>query len=184
MFDSQVIFKDELDLLDAQELTIVATNKAMAKTDNTEGLIGAFNKQFPVGEILLRNGYLQNNGKWKSPLSTSGSFAGSIKDGRFHTLSESDNLFSNGGGAHDSFGIYTTLEHGSNKSSALKMAGSIVMVGNKTWNQVKQKEYMETTSPTVEEMFGDIIKSRMPIFPDTKEGRNLATNENLLALIS
>jgi len=75
-------------------------------------LITAFNEAYTVVDILLQAGYDQKGDKFRHPNSSSGRYTASVKDGRVHTLSSDDPLFSNGKGAHDAFSAFEVLFHG------------------------------------------------------------------------
>ena len=106
--------------------------------------IGAFNQAYSLVEILLRAGYDQRGNTFRHPNSESGSFSASVKDGRVHSLSSADPLYSDGAGAHDAFSAFEALFHQGNQNDALKDAGdNWLTVGGGSWNKAKQREYME-----------------------------------------
>ncbi len=66
--------------------------------DKKGGLIQVFNDAFAIEEILILAGYEQCGDTFMHPESESGSYSASVKDGRVHTLSSSDPLFTGGEG--------------------------------------------------------------------------------------
>ena len=105
-------------------------------------LIGEFNNQYPVEEILLLAGYAQRGSTFRHPLSESGSYSASVKDGRVFTLSSSDRLYSTEG-AHDSFSVFTTLFHDGDIDKALKEAGDQwLTIDGISFNLFNQRLYM------------------------------------------
>lgn len=83
-----------------------ATRAAQPNPKGRSGLIDAFNEAYTVNDILLQAGYSQRGNTFCHPNSESGSYSASVKDGRGHSLSNSDPLHTGGagGGAHDAFG--------------------------------------------------------------------------------
>jgi|CXWL01.1.fsa_nt_gi archaellum biogenesis ATPase FlaH len=109
-------------------------------------LIGFFNQAYTVQDILLQAGYIQHGNTFRHPYSESGSYSASVKNGRAHSLSSNDPLFTGGGGggAHDAFSAFTVLQHNGDEKAALKDAGdNLLMIGGEPWNKVKQREYAQ-----------------------------------------
>lgn len=109
-------------------------------------LIDAFNATHSVADILIQAGYEDRGNTFRHPLSESGSFSASVKDGRVHSLSSSDPLYTEGGGvgAHDAFSAFTVLFHDGDQNKALKDAGDKwVMVGDESWNTVRRRKFAE-----------------------------------------
>jgi AAA domain len=107
-------------------------------------LIDAFNASYGVSEILLRSGYDQRGNTFRHPNSETGSFSASVKDGRVHSLSSADPLFTggSGGGAHDAFSAFQVLVHGGDQCKALIEAGDAwLMIGPESWNTVRRRKY-------------------------------------------
>lgn len=124
-------------------------------------LIEAFNASYPVEEILLRAGYDQRGNRFRHPNSESGSFSASVQDGRVHSLSTADPLYTNGQGAHDAFSAFTVLFADGGSSRALKQAGDqMVMIGNESWNAVKQREYAIAHAPEPVDISGLLLNLR------------------------
>lgn len=113
--------------------------------DNPD-LIGAFNAAYTVQDILLRAGYRQRGDTFRHPHSESGSYSASVKNGRVHSMSSNDPLYTGGGGvgAHSAFSAFCVLFSGGDQSAALKLAGTQwLSIGGESWNTVKQRAYME-----------------------------------------
>lgn len=107
---------------------------------NPPHLIGAFNQTYAVQDILLKAGYDQKGNTFRHPKSESGSYSASVKDGKVHSLSSNDPLYTKGGGigAHDAFSAFAVLFHAGKRNAALKDAGdNWVKMGSEPWN----KEY-------------------------------------------
>lgn len=108
--------------------------------------IDAFNEAYCVEEVMLKNSYDQRGDKFRHPASESGSYSASVLDGRVHSLSPSDPLYTGGGGigAHDAFSAYCILEHGGDVKKAIKYACDhlLFVEGGTSWNKAKQREYM------------------------------------------
>ncbi|GJL73288.1 MAG: hypothetical protein NMNS01_24870 [Nitrosomonas sp.] len=116
------------------------TRRKVLKTSDAPDTIGAFKQAFTVQEILLQANYDQRGNTFRHPQSESGSFSASVKNGRVHSLSSNDPLFTEGGGvgAHDAFSAFTVLFHGGDRNAALRDAGdNWLMIGHESWNQVK-----------------------------------------------
>jgi hypothetical protein len=131
--------------LERDAIAAAARREAM-KLEVSPDAIGAFNHAYTVMEILQRAGYDQRGNSFRHPRSESGSFSASVKDGRVHSLSSSDPLFTSGsgGGAHDAFGAFALLWAGGDHNAALKLAGDEwLAVGGESWNQAKRREYVQ-----------------------------------------
>ena len=106
--------------------------------DNPD-LIGAFNAAYTVQDILVRAGYKQRGNTFRHPLSVSGSYSASVKNGRVHSMSSNDPLYTGGGGvgAHDAFSAFFLLFAGGELSAALKLAGEQwLSIGGESWNNL------------------------------------------------
>lgn len=131
-----------------------ASKKRIAKTKlkrekrvahGDQSLIDGFEAAYLVQDILLKSGYEQDGEKFRHPNSESGSFSLSIKDGRAHSLSTSDKLFSRGKGAHSAFSAFNVLFHNGDINSALKDAGdNWLSIDGESWNKGKQRGYMQS----------------------------------------
>ncbi len=120
--------------------------RAELRSSDAPDTIGAFNLAYSVPELLLKAGYDQYGDTFRHPHSESGSYSASVKDGRVHSLSSSDPLYTEGGGvgAHDAFSVFTVLWCGGDQSEALKLAGDEwLMIGDEPWNKVKQREFAQ-----------------------------------------
>ena len=133
--------------LEAKRQAASEKRAALTEADTAGNLIQVFNEAFPVEEILLRAGYDQADGRFRHPRSESGSFSASVKDGRVHSLSSSDPLYSCGQGAHDSFSAFSTLYCGGDNDLALQLAGDQwLAIGSESWNAVQRREYARRTA--------------------------------------
>jgi hypothetical protein len=123
-----------------------AERKAALSASDAPDTIGAFNLAYSVPELLLKAGYGQDGDTFRHPHSESGSYSASVKNGRVHSLSSNDPLYTAGSGvgAHDAFSVFTVLWAGGDRDTALKLAGDEwLMVGAEPWNKVKQREYSQ-----------------------------------------
>lgn len=91
-----------------------------------QSLIHAFNAAYSVEDILVQAGYDQRGKHFRHPNSETGSFSASVKDGRVHTLSSADPLYTGGGGggAHDPFSAFEALFHQGARGSAQSGSGA------------------------------------------------------------
>ena len=124
-----------------------AERRAALQASDTHrpSLIDAFNMAFSVVDILLQAGYRQRGDTFCHPNSSSGSYSASVRNGRVHSLSMSDPLYTNGGGvgAHDAFSAFAVLFHQGNRNAALIDAGdNWLTVGGESWNAVRRREFM------------------------------------------
>ncbi|MFL0798211.1 MAG: AAA family ATPase [Cellvibrionaceae bacterium] len=117
--------------------------------------IDAFNKAYPVEEILLKACYEQRGNTFRHLNSESGSFSASVKNGRVHSLSTSDPLYSDGEGAHDAFSAFQVLFHGDDRNAALKDAGeNWLKVGELSWNESKLYRDKTDSSKSINKISG------------------------------
>jgi putative DNA primase/helicase len=128
------------------EAQAAAIRREALKLDgDNPNLIGAFNAAHTVQDILLRAGYKQRGNTFRQPHSESGSYSASVKNGRVHSMSSNDPLYTSGGGvgAHDAFSAFCVLFAGGDQSAALKLAGAQwLSIGGESWNTVQQRDYM------------------------------------------
>ena len=111
-----------------------------------QSLIHAFNAAYTVEDILLQAGYDQRGKHFRHPNSETGSFSASVKDGRVHTLSSADPLYTGGGGggAHDAFSAFQVLFHQGDTGAALRDAGDKwLTIGAESWNEVSRRKFAE-----------------------------------------
>jgi hypothetical protein len=95
--------------------------------DPDKDLIGTFNRNYSVEEIIERNGYPKKGShKYLSPTSNTGMAGVSILDGRVFSHHESDPLFSPEKHSHDAFGAYCILEHAGDTKEAVKAAARLL----------------------------------------------------------
>lgn len=123
-----------------------AARAALPSTVGRPSLIEAFCEAYSVADILLQAGYRQRGDTFCHPGSESGSYSASVKDGRVHSLSTNDPLYTDGGGvgAHDAFSAFEVLMHGGNRTAALKDAGdNWLTIGAEPWNKVEQREWAQ-----------------------------------------
>jgi len=135
--------------------TATTSNPTAKVAKTTKSLIEAFNQTYTTADILLNNGYEQKGDSFKHSLSENNSFNGSIDPatGRYHALSTKDPLYSSDK-AHDAFSAFVMLEHGGDRSAALKAAGDLLKVGSETWNKVQRREYMKAQLPPMNNQEG------------------------------
>ena len=111
--------------------------------NGAQSLIEVFNQAFHVADILVQAGYAQRGNTFRHPKSETGSFSASVKDGRVHTLSSSDLLFTDAG-AHDAFSAFQVLFHQGDLTKALRDAGdNWITIGAESWNQVQRRKFTE-----------------------------------------
>jgi len=140
---------DKAAALEAERKAAAARRAARAAQPGGTGgrsLIDAFNGAYHVADILLQSGYRQRGDTFCHPASESGSYSASAKDGRVHSLSSSDPLYTGGGGggAHDAFSAFVVLMHGGNRDAALKDAGDRwLTIGGEAWNVVTRREWAQ-----------------------------------------
>lgn len=159
-FDPMSSWDDRIATLiqkDAEEASAVQAARDAAKkrreslkdanvSGDSQSLIHAFNQAYSVEDILLQAGYDQRGNTFRHPNSETGSFSASVKDGRVHSLSSSDPLFTggSGGGAHDAFSAFQTLFHQRVINDAMKDAGdNWLKIGIDSWNQVLRRKFAE-----------------------------------------
>ena len=163
-----------------KERKTLAKGRREART-TTEGLslIEAFNQSYTVEEILIRAGYDQRGDKFRHPHSASGSFSASVKDGRVHSLSSSDLLYTGGGGggAHDAFSTFCVLYAGGEQSDALKLAGEQwLTIAGEPWNKVKQREWAQRKA--AEELAGIDLSGILNQAPKSNTTKGIQENSS------
>lgn len=125
-------------------------------------LIATFNAAFAVEDILIQGGYDQRGDTFRHPNSESGSFSASVLDGRVHSLSSSDPLYTNGGGvgAHDAFSAFTVLFHQGDQKRAMKDAGdNWLTINGESWNKVRQREHqLERAKVQTTDFISDLVE--------------------------
>ncbi|WP_371185061.1 hypothetical protein [Thalassotalea maritima] len=150
-------------------------------------LIDQFDKDYPVEKILLMKNYEQLGAdKFRHPASESGSFSARVLDGRVHSLSNADPLFSEEG-AHDSFSAFTVLFHNGDIDRALKDAGDHwVFVNGQSWNEAHRSNQATLDSNhnnCVKHNIGDnsedcvVDLSKFSICPDIDEMKTQLKND-------
>lgn len=118
--------------------------RATIETGQYSRLIDAFNASYSVEEILELGWYKRRGNTFCHPNSENGSFSASVKNGRVHSLSTSDPLWTQGRGVggHDAFSAFTVLAHGGDRRAALRDAGTQwLTIRGESWNTVAQREY-------------------------------------------
>lgn len=165
------LLEEEQVVHERRELALA--RKASLSPRTTPSLIEAFNQAYPVEEILLCAGYEQRGSVFRHPYSQSGSYSASVKDGRVHTLSTSDPLYSDGQGAHDAFSAFTVLFAGGDTAKALKLASDEwLMIGDESWNAVQRREYAIAHAPELIDCSQMLINSQQPLATIATESSN------------
>ncbi|MEN9757981.1 MAG: hypothetical protein RL755_2168, partial [Pseudomonadota bacterium] len=109
------LFREEMDELQRQEDELKAEKaekvkaRSMVKkpaTNDSKNLIEEFNRCYDVASFLKAHSYDQRGNKFRHPNSESRSFSASILNGRVHTLSPNDPLYTDGEGARDAFDVF------------------------------------------------------------------------------
>jgi len=152
---------------------LALARKASLSPRTTPSLIDAFNQAYPVEEILLCAGYAQRGARFRHMGSESGSYSASIQDGRVHTLSTSDPLYSSGQGAHDAFSAFSVLFAGGDTATALRLAGDEwLRIGDESWNAVQRREYAIAHAPEPIDCTQMLINSQQPLATVTAVASN------------
>ena len=168
-------------LLEAEQTVRERREQALARKASmnprtphtTPSLIDAFNEAYPVEEILLCAGYAQRGARFRHMGSESGSYSASIQDGRVHTLSTSDPLYSNGQGAHDAFSAFSVLFAGGDTATALRLAGDEwLRIGEESWNTVQRREYAIAHAPELIDCSQMLMNSQQPLASVTAVASN------------
>jgi hypothetical protein len=94
--------------------------------DPNEDIIGAFNRNHSIKDLLEKHGYKKKGDKYLAPTSNSGMPGVSILDGRVYSHHESDPLSSPEKHSHDAFGVYSILEHAGDTKEAVKAAAGLL----------------------------------------------------------
>ena len=152
-FDSAIQKQKQLDA-DELEASRKRTALSMAKRKQRTACdfkspVDAFNASYTVEELLTSNGYKQRGSHFMHPNSETGSYSASVKDGRVHSLSSADPLYSENG-AHDAFSVFTVLKHNGDRDSAIKDAcDNHLFIGSETWNEHSQREFKASKQQSV-----------------------------------
>lgn len=144
--DKAWVLKEEKEAAIKRREDLKGAMRGASGPADAKDTIGAFNLAYSVQELLLRAGYDQYGDTFRHPQSESGSYSASVKDGRVHSLSSNDPLYTKGGGvgAHDAFSVFKVLWCGGDQSEALKLAGDDwLMIGDEPWNKAKQREFAQ-----------------------------------------
>ena len=148
-----------------------AARAAQTAATGRPSLIDAFNEAYTVDEILLQAGYDQRGHTFRHPASESGSYSASVKDGRVHSLSSADPLYTGGrgGGAHDAFSAFEVLMHGGDRNAALRDAGdNWLTIGDETWNTVTGREWAQRQAQESQPLPGSdedgVVNDMPPLF--------------------
>jgi hypothetical protein len=144
-FNPLVTWHDELSL--KKQALLEKTTKSIKPPSlhpTNESIIHAFNENYSVEDILLQAGYDQKGTNFRHPNSNTGNYSASIKNQKVHTLSSSDPLFLDNGGAHSAYGAFVILFHNGNRRLATIDAGdNWLMINDLSWNTAKRRAYME-----------------------------------------
>jgi len=156
--------KIEQEAAELETLREAATARRTAlKLTDAPDCIGAFNHAYSVPEILLMAGYDQRGNTFRHPASESGSYSASVKDGRVHSLSPSDLLYTGGagGGAHDAFSAFTVLFAEGDRDAALRIAGDDWLeVDGEPYNVVRKRQPKGKATAfdgDVDALFSDVV---------------------------
>ena len=137
------LIKDIVQAADHTSVDITYTNNLNGHQSPSDTLIHTFNTQNSINEILIQAGYAKKGSLYRHPNSLSGSYSASVKDGRVHSLSTADPLYTEGGGvgAHDAFSAFNVLFHNGDLKIALYDAGeNWVTIKGQSWNAQKNIE--------------------------------------------
>ncbi|QFY90317.1 AAA family ATPase [Magnetovirga frankeli] len=118
-----------------------------------QSLIDAFNASYTVEDVLLQANYSQQGSRFRHPASETGSYSANVKDGRVHSLSPNDPLYTGGGGggAHDAFSAFCVLFHDHDEKAAIRDAGdNWLSISNESWNKVQRREYAQAQAAEVD----------------------------------
>lgn len=156
-------------IADAEQRKAEAQAKREARSHLIEDSpINAFKAAFPVGDILIQAGYDQDgvSDRYRHPNSESGSFSASVLNGRVHSLSSADPLYTEGSkiGAHDAFSVFTKLFHRGDINRAIKDAGdNWLTINGEPWNRVKQREYqLERAKVETSDFISNLVEDTKP----------------------
>ena len=106
-----------------------------ARSGDGESVIFAFNDRYSPGELLERNGYKPAGvGRWCAPDSASGqpgvlTLPAVSANGHAAVYSHHGSDVLGNGKPHDSFSVYTLLEHGGDVEAATKAAAELLGMG-------------------------------------------------------
>lgn len=116
----------EVVLAESRRITALCTQTAHSEAGRqTTNVIAAFNAAHPIGELLVRYGYLpQGAQRWLHPASTSRRPGVRVlpdsRPERVYSSHAQDPL--NTGQAHDAFSVYCLLAHGGDMTAAVRAA--------------------------------------------------------------
>lgn len=136
----------EFDKLEAARASAKVKRGALRLSD-APTIFEAFNKAYTPQDWLITAGYDQRGNSFRHPNSESGSFSATVRDGRVHSLSTNDPLYSDGQGAHDAFSTFRILMHQGDQRAALKDAGdNLLSIDGLSWNKAEQIEFKRKDS--------------------------------------
>ena len=166
------IEKSKYELIQKRELAKL--KREQQEASGFESPIEEFNNSYPVEEILIQAGYDQHESKFRHPNSESGSYSSSVKNGRVHSLSSSDPLFSSDKGAHDAFSAFEVLFHQGDRNAALKDAGNNwLSINGESFNDVVQREYaVQKTKDDTVKLLGTTTDGKIAPFDFNKFSLN------------
>tara|TARA_R110001606_G_C15389631_1_gene651366 strand:- start:493 stop:2721 length:2229 start_codon:yes stop_codon:yes gene_type:complete len=149
--------------------------------------IDAFNDIYLTENVIDNYGYEQRGDKFRHSLSESGNYSLSIKNGRAHTLSTDDPLYTGGkgGGAHSAFSAFTVLQHNGDTEAAIKdICDNYLRIDSDSWNEVKQREYaIKKEKEKTEKLLGATPDGKIAPFDFNKfslNGDSQAMKEKML----
>ena len=140
---------EQAEALQAASREAARLRRESRKDEGGRDIVAAWNDAYPVEEILIMKDYDMRRGKFRHPASESGSYSATVRDGRVHSLSEKDPLYTSGHngniGAHDSFGAFVVLFHQGDTEAALKDAGdNWLKIDGEPWNKAVQREWAQS----------------------------------------
>ena len=153
------LIKDIVQAADHTSVDITYTNNLNGHQSPSDTLIHTFNTQNSINEILIQAGYAKKGSLYRHPNSLSGSYSASVKDGRVHSLSTADPLYTEGGGvgAHDAFSAFNVLFHNGDLKIALYDAGeNWVKIKGHSWNVQKNIEALDSLEDPFQILADDV----------------------------
>lgn len=155
----------------AKRQAAVDRRAALSPDVLANSLIHVFNTAYEIEDVLLQAGYDQEGDRFRHPQSESGSFSASIQNGRVHSLSAADPLYTGGagGGAHDSFSAFAVLFAGGDLEEAARQAGDQwLTIDGESWNTAKRREFARQKAQ-------ESSLDGFSVLPETKSGRGRFT---------
>lgn len=129
-FNPAIAWKHQIDDKLAAAALLKVSRAPISPIFAAEGSpIRNFNQKYRIEEVLLAAGYdphPRDPRRFRHPNSESGSYSATVRNGRVHSLSPNDPLYTgaSGGGAHDAFSAFCVLNHAGDIRAALHHSGS------------------------------------------------------------